>query len=57
MKMVDSVTAIKVPVVKGIETENRIEILRPQFLPNDKILLSGNYGLPDTAKVKVIKNE
>ena len=57
MKMVDSVTAIKVPVVKGIETENRIEILSPQFSPNDKILLSGNYGLPDTAKVKVIKNE
>jgi multidrug efflux pump subunit AcrA (membrane-fusion protein) len=57
MKMVDSVTAIKIPVVKGTETEDRIEILRPQFSGNDKILVSGNYGLPDTAKVKVIKNE
>jgi multidrug efflux pump subunit AcrA (membrane-fusion protein) len=57
MKMVDSVTAIKIPVIKGIETENRIEIVRPQFSENDKIVVSGNYGLPDTAKVKVIKNE
>ena len=57
MKMVDSVTAIKIPVVKGIEAENRIEILRPQFSENDKIVVSGNYGLPDTAKVKVTKNE
>ncbi len=55
MKMTDSVTAIKVPVVKGIETNDRIEILKPQFSLNDKILLTGNYGLPDTAKVKVIE--
>lgn len=57
MKMMDSVTAIKVPVVKGMETANRVEILRPQFLPDDKILLSGNYGLPDTAKVKIVKGK
>ena len=57
MQMTDSVTAIKVPVVKGIETNDRIEILRPQFSGNDKILVTGNYGLPDTAKVKVIKTE
>lgn len=57
MQMTDSVTAIKVPVVKGIETNDRIEILRPQFSANDKILVTGNYGLPDTAKVKVIKTE
>jgi len=57
MKMTDSVTAIKVPVVKGIETNQRIEIVKPQFSPNDKILLTGNYGLPDTAKVRVIEEE
>lgn len=56
MKMVDSVTAVKIPVVKGIETGDRIEILRPQFSANDKIVLSGNYGLPDTAKVRVVGN-
>jgi multidrug efflux pump subunit AcrA (membrane-fusion protein) len=54
MKMIDSVTAVKVPVVKGLETTDRVEIVRPQFNPNDKILLTGNYGLPDTARVKII---
>jgi multidrug efflux pump subunit AcrA (membrane-fusion protein) len=53
MQMVDSATAVKVPVKKGMETKDRIEILEPQFKARDKILLSGNFGLPDTAKVKV----
>ena len=55
MKMIDSVTAVKVPVIKGLETKDRVEILRPQFAATDKILLTGNYGLPDTAKVKIVK--
>ena len=54
MKMIDSSTAIKVPVIKGMETADRVEIIRPLFSLSDKILLSGNYGLPDTAKVKIM---
>ncbi len=57
MKMIDSVTAVKVAIIKGLETANRMEILRPQFSPSDKIIISGNYGLPDTAKVKIVKSE
>ncbi|MBE7173019.1 MAG: efflux RND transporter periplasmic adaptor subunit [Williamsia sp.] len=57
MKMIDSVTAIKVPVVKGMETGERVEITTPRFSLSDKILLTGNYGLPDTAKVQIIKGE
>jgi multidrug efflux pump subunit AcrA (membrane-fusion protein) len=53
MKLIDSTTAVKVPVKKGIETKDRVEILQPLFEPGDKILVTGNYGLPDTAKVKV----
>jgi multidrug efflux pump subunit AcrA (membrane-fusion protein) len=53
MKLIDSSTAVKVPVKKGIETTDRVEILSPVFSPSDRILISGNYGLPDTAKVKV----
>jgi multidrug efflux pump subunit AcrA (membrane-fusion protein) len=53
MKLTDSATAVKVPVKKGIETNGRVEILEPQFAPADKILVTGNYGLPDTAKVIV----
>jgi len=55
MKMIDSVTAVKVPVVKGMETGDKVEIVRPAFTPSDKIVLKGNYGLPDTAKVKIVK--
>jgi len=55
MKMIDSVTAVKVPVTKGLESADKVEILTPQLKATDKILLTGNYGLPDTAKVTVIK--
>jgi multidrug efflux pump subunit AcrA (membrane-fusion protein) len=53
MKLLDSTTAVKVPVKKGFETADRVEVLSPIFDPDDKILITGNYGLPDTAKVKV----
>jgi len=53
MKLLDSTTAVKVPVKKGFETADRVEVLSPIFDPDDKILVTGNYGLPDTAKVKV----
>ena len=56
MKMIDSVTAVKVPITKGMETGDRVEIVRPQLSAKDTILLKGNYGLPDTAKVKIMKS-
>jgi len=55
MKMIDSTTAVKIPVIKGMESADKVEILSPKLLPTDKILLTGNYGLGDTAKVTVIK--
>lgn len=55
MKMINDSTAAKVLVKKGIETNERIEILSPVFSVNDKILVTGNYGLGDTAKVKIIQ--
>ncbi len=54
MKMIDSVTAVKVPVRKGLETMDHVEILSPVLSATDKILLTGNYGLTDTAKVIII---
>jgi hypothetical protein len=53
MKMIDSTTAVKVPIKKGIETTDQVEILSPVFSTGDRILVTGNYGLPDTAKVKI----
>jgi multidrug efflux pump subunit AcrA (membrane-fusion protein) len=55
MKVTDDSTAVKVPVTKGIEINDRIEILSPPFSPSDKFLLTGNYGLADTAKIKIVK--
>jgi multidrug efflux pump subunit AcrA (membrane-fusion protein) len=55
MKMTDSATAVKVPVQKGMEAGGRVEILSPRFTSSDLILVSGNYGLPDTARVVVTK--
>ncbi|MGI8950319.1 MAG: efflux RND transporter periplasmic adaptor subunit [Chitinophagaceae bacterium] len=55
MKLLNDSVAVKVPVTKGIETKDKIEILSPKFSTNDKILITGNYGLEDTAKVKVMK--
>ena len=57
MKMINSNTAIKIPIKKGIQTEDKIEILSPVLTRDDKILLTGNYGVADTIKVKVIKKE
>jgi biotin carboxyl carrier protein len=53
MKLLNDSVAIKTVVRKGIENENEVEIIYPQFHPSDRIILSGNYGLPDTAKISI----
>jgi multidrug efflux pump subunit AcrA (membrane-fusion protein) len=55
MKLTDSSTAIKVPVVKGIEMQGRVEIISPPLSDQDRIVITGNYGLPDTAHVTIIR--
>ena len=57
MKMLNDSIAVKTPVKKGIETNDRIEIISPIFSASDKILVTGNFGLSDTAKVKIITGE
>jgi len=53
MKLINPTTAVKVPVKEGIISGDRVEILSPRFTKEDKIVVTGNYGLPDTAKVKI----
>ncbi|MPM42111.1 hypothetical protein SDC9_88773 [bioreactor metagenome] len=55
MKMTDKETAVKVPIKTGLESLGMIEILSPMLSPDDLILETGNYGLPDTAKVVIQK--
>lgn len=53
MKLINDSIAVKVKVDKGIESSTDVEVLRPRFLKSDRIITSGSYGLPDTAKVKI----
>lgn len=53
MKLLNDSTAVKVLVKKGIETGDKIEILSPTFNAGDKFILTGNYGLADTAKIRI----
>jgi multidrug efflux pump subunit AcrA (membrane-fusion protein) len=56
MKLINDTTAVKVPVTTGVEIKDKVEILSPEFSPKDKILLTGNFGLPDTAFVVLPNN-
>lgn len=55
MKVMNDTTAVKVPVKKGLETNGQIEIVSPAFTAADQFVLSGNYGLADTATIKIVK--
>lgn len=54
MKLLNDSMAIKVIITPGAMSAESITITSPLFKPNDKFLISGNYGLPDTAVVKVV---
>ena len=53
MKLLNDSVAVKTIVQKGLENDNEIEIKGADFHTSDRIILTGNYGLPDTAAIKV----
>jgi len=55
MKLINPTTAVKVPVKTGLEVGDRIQIISPKFSKDDRIVVTGNYGLTDTAKVKIVQ--
>ena len=55
MKVINDSTAVKVAIKKGLETNSSIEILSPSLNDSDWIVVTGNYGLNDTAKVRIEK--
>jgi biotin carboxyl carrier protein len=55
MKLINDSTAVKVSVKKGIEATDKVEIIEPVFNENDRIILTGNYGLGDKAKISIEK--
>ncbi len=55
MKLLNDSMAVKVSVTPGIRNRESVEIMDPIFNVDDKFLITGNYGLPDTAIVYVVK--
>lgn len=55
MKLINDSTAVKIPVNIGNKNTEKIEIISPLFNINDRILSNGNYGLSDTAFVRIEK--
>lgn len=55
MKVVSDTLAIKVPIHKGIETSDQVELINSQLQVGQKVLVGGNYGLADTTTVKIEK--
>ncbi len=53
MKVDKDSLAIKVPVERGLENNDSIEILTPKLTFKDNIIQKGAYGLPDSTKVKI----
>lgn len=53
MTLINDSTAVKVPVTKGLETTDSVQIATPELPDSTWVLTSGNYGLNDTAHVVV----
>lgn len=57
MKLMNDSTAIKTDIKKGLESGNNIQVVEPALNDSDKIILTGNYGLSDTAKINIIEQQ
>ena len=55
MKLINDTTAVRNDIVKGIENDNFVQILKPELKTTDFIITDGAYGLPDTANVVINK--
>ena len=51
MRLTNDSTVVKVPVKRGIVSHDSVEVTEPRFTTGDRFLLTGGYGLPDTANV------
>lgn len=53
LKVTHDTLAIKIPIIKGIENDDFVEIVSPLLKPSDVIVKNGGYGLQDSTKVKI----
>ncbi|MDD3227693.1 MAG: HlyD family efflux transporter periplasmic adaptor subunit [Oscillospiraceae bacterium] len=57
MKLADDSTAVRVSVKTGNSNASKVEIESAALSPQDRIILTGSYGLEDGAKVVIAKEE
>jgi multidrug efflux pump subunit AcrA (membrane-fusion protein) len=57
MKLLNDSVAVKMDIKKGIESNGNIQIISPPLADSERIILTGNYGLNDTAKVLIESNK
>jgi len=55
MKVGNDSLAHKIPVQRGLVSADQVEIRKPEFSQDDKIIISGNYGLEDSTNVRIIQ--
>ncbi len=55
MQLKNDSMAVKVPIEKGIETDDSVEITSPAMSIEDRYILTGNYGMEDSALVTISK--
>ncbi len=53
LKVTQDTLAIKIPIIKGIENDDSVEIVSPLLKLSDVIVKNGGYGLQDSTKVKI----
>ncbi len=55
MKLIDDQTAVRVDITKGAENDSLVQIKAPKLSLDNRIVLQGAFGMPDTAKVLIGK--
>ena len=55
MKLINDTTAVKTIIEKGLENDKWVELKSNNISLKDRLLTSGNFGLSDTASVKIEK--
>ena len=55
MKLINDTTAVRLYIKKGIASDSLVQVLSPALNTSDRIVTNGSYGLPDTAKVEIVK--
>jgi biotin carboxyl carrier protein len=56
MKLINDSTAIRVNITTGLRDKEDVEIISPLFDTTERFLLTGGYGLRDTASIKIHTN-